>query len=146
MATNPLVAQGFLNRVKASLTVTDTPALNISASYLAKEMLSIRTTGPATDIIQTATGTVLSANVYMPIEVVVHTLRTQGLGESWRQRFLSDTSLGEIVATTDSTVFGDFTILNAALTNFQEMTVNGTQAGFILLLSGYWVVNNDMWA
>lgn len=146
MATNPLVSQGFLNRVKASMTVTDTPALNVSASYLAKEMISMRTTGPAADIIQTATGTVISGNVYQPIEIVCHVLRTQALGESWRQRFLSDVSLGEVVVTPDSTVMGDFTILNTALTNWQEMTINGTQASFILLLSGYWVINNDMWA
>jgi len=143
---NPLIAQGFLNRVKASLTVTDIPALNITASYLAKEMFSMRTTGPATDIIQTAAGTVHSQNPYVPIEIVAHVLRTQSLGENWRQRFLSNTSLGEIVLTTDSTVFGDFTILNTALTNFQEVTVNGSQASFILLMSGYWVVNNDMWS
>jgi hypothetical protein len=30
----PLVPQGFLNRVRGALSVTDVPALNITASYL----------------------------------------------------------------------------------------------------------------
>lgn len=143
---NPLIAQGFLNRVKGAASVTDVPALNVSASYLAKEGISLRTMGPSTDIIPTMTGTVGSQVPYMQAEIVIHLLRTQALGESWRQRFLSDTLLGEVVVTTDSTVMGDFTILNTYLTNFQELPVNGQDAGFIVTLSGYWVVNNNMWS
>lgn len=55
---NPLVPQGFLNRVRGAVTVTDIPALNVTASFLGKDAISMRPDSAATDIIPTLTGTV----------------------------------------------------------------------------------------
>lgn len=143
---NPLVSQGFLNRVRGALSVTETPALNVSASYLAKDGISMRPDSPATDIIPTQTGTVGSQVPYQQVTLTVHLLKTQGLGESYRQRFLTDTSLGEIVVTPDATTFGNTTLLNCYLVNFNEVTVNGMDPSFVVTISGYMVTNDNMWA
>ncbi|HIH4731520.1 TPA: hypothetical protein ACYSAY_003766 [Raoultella planticola] len=142
---NPLVSQGFLNRVRGALSVTDTPALNVSASYLAKDGISMRPDGPATDIIPTLTGTVGSQAPYQQVTLTVHLLKTQGLGESYRQRFLTDTSLGELVVTPDSTIFGNITLLNCYLVNFNEMAFSGMDPSFVVTISGYMVTNDNMW-
>ncbi|HBT4730107.1 hypothetical protein [Klebsiella quasipneumoniae] len=142
---NPLVPQGFLNRVRGALSVTDTPALNVSASYLAKDGISLRPDGPATDIIPTMTGTVGSQAPYQQITLTVHLLKTQGLGESYRQRYLTDTSLGEIVVTPDATTFGNITLLNCYLVNFNELAFSGMDPAFVVTISGYMVTNDNMW-
>ncbi|MCF1157119.1 hypothetical protein L0E00_05995 [Klebsiella pneumoniae] len=142
---NPLVPQGFLNRVRGALSVTDTPALNVSASYLAKDGISLRPDGPATDIIPTMTGTVGSQAPYQQVTLTVHLLKTQGLGESYRQRFLTDTSLGEIVVTPDATTFGNITLLNCYLVNFNELAFSGMDPAFVVTIGGYMVTNDSMW-
>lgn len=142
---NPLVAQGFLNRVKASLSVTDNPALNVTASYLGKEGISVRPEGPATDIIGTMAGTVGSQVPYQQVTITIHLLKTQSLGASYQNQFLTDTALGEVVVTPDATTFGTVTALNCYLMNFNELLLNGTDAGYVVTISGYVPVNSNMW-
>lgn len=60
---NPLVPQGFLNRVRGAVSITDKPALNVTASFLAKRGISMRPDTAATDIIPTMTGTVGSQHL-----------------------------------------------------------------------------------
>lgn len=59
---NPLVPQGFLNRVRGAVSITDKPALNVTASFWAKG-ISMRPDTAATDIIPTMTGTVGSQHL-----------------------------------------------------------------------------------
>lgn len=69
---NPLVPQGFLNRVRGAVSITDVPALNVTASYLGKDGISMRPDGPATDILPTMTGTVGSQVPYQQVTLTVH--------------------------------------------------------------------------
>ncbi|BBE76256.1 hypothetical protein RQL81_19165 [Citrobacter braakii] len=142
---NPLVPQGFLNRVRGALSVTDVPALNVTASYLGKDGISMRPDNAATDIIPTMTGTVGSQTPYQQVTVTVHLLKTQGLGASYQQRFATDTALGEVVITPDATTFGNFTLLNCYLLNFNELPFNGMDAGYVVTIGGYLTTNDNMW-
>ena len=49
MASNPLVDQGTLNRIRASVEFTDFPELNVTSSYLAKAGISMRLTGESVE-------------------------------------------------------------------------------------------------
>lgn len=142
---NPLVPQGFLNRVRGAVSITDVPALNVTASYLGKDGISMRPDGPATDILPTMTGTVGSQVPYQQVTLTVHMLRTQGLAASYQQRFTTDTALGEVVVTPDATTFGNFTVLNAYLVNFNELPFTGMDAGYVVTISGYLITNDNMW-
>ena len=82
---NPLVPQGFLNRVRGAVSVTDVPALNITASYLGKDAISMRPDGPATDIIPTLTG--IRALFVLGIEVL---LRQPGTNHSTQDQAVTD--------------------------------------------------------
>ncbi|SMG37232.1 hypothetical protein [Cedecea sp. NFIX57] len=141
----PLVPQGFLNRVRGAVTLTENPALNVTASYLGKDAISMRPDGPATDIIPTLTGTVGSQAPYQQVTLTLHLLRTQGLAASWQRRFASDTALGEVVVTPDASTFGNYTILNAYLVNFNELPITGMDAGYVVTISGYIITNDKMW-
>ncbi|HGN9430322.1 hypothetical protein KDV42_17240 [Citrobacter freundii] len=142
---NPLVPQGFLNRVRGAVTVTDNPALNVSASYLGKEGISMRPDTAATDILPTLTGTVGSQAPYQQVTLTIHLLKTQGLGASYQKQFAIDTALGEVVVTPDATTFGNYTVLNCYLVNFNELQLNGMDAGYVVTLSGYLITNDKMW-
>ncbi|ECI3834681.1 hypothetical protein DOQ96_10285 [Salmonella enterica subsp. enterica] len=142
---NPLVPQGFLNRVRGAVTVTDNPALNVSASYLGKEGISMRPDTAATDILPTLTGTVGSQAPYQQVTLTIHLLKTQGLGASYQKQFAADTALGEVVVTPDATTFGNYTVLNCYLVNFNELQLNGMDAGYVVTLSGYLITNDKMW-
>lgn len=142
---NPLVPQGFLNRVRGALSVTDVPALNVTASYLGKDGISMRPDNAATDIIPTMTGTVGSQTPYQQVTVTVHLLKTQGLGASYQQRFATDTALGEVVITPDATTFSNLTLLNCYLLNFNELPFNGMDAGYVVTIGGYLTTNDNMW-
>lgn len=142
---NPLVPQGFLNRVRGALSVTGVPALNVTGSYLGKDGISMRPDNAATDIIPTMTGTVGSQTPYQQVTVTVHLLKTQGLGASYQQRFATDTALGEVVITPDATTFGNFTLLNCYLLNFNELPFNGMDAGYVVTIGGYLTTNDNMW-
>lgn len=142
---NPLVNQGFLNRVKGAVSVTDDANLNVTAPYLGNDAISLRPDTAAADVIPTLTGTVGSQAPYQQVTLTIHMLRTQALASSWQARFATDTALGEIVVTPDSNVFGDYTILNAYLVNFQEIAITGRDPGYVAIISGYIVTNNKMW-
>lgn len=142
---NPLVAQGFLNRVRGAVSVTDIPSLSVTASYLGKDGISVRPDNAAADIIPTMTGTVGSQAPYQQVTLTIHLLKTQSLGASYQQRFASNTALGEVVVTPDANTFGNFTVLNAYLVNFNEMSFNGMDAGYVVTIGGYVTTNDNMW-
>ncbi|RTO96814.1 hypothetical protein [Enterobacter roggenkampii] len=142
---NPLVPQGFLNRVRGAVSVTDFPELNVTASYLSKDGISLRPDNAATDIIGTMTGTVGSQATYQQVTLTVHVLKTQGLAASYQRKFATDTSLGELVVTPDATTFDNYTLLNSYLLNFNELPFNGTSAEFVITIGGYITVNDNLW-
>jgi hypothetical protein len=143
--SNPLVPQGFLNRVRGAVSITDSPTLNVTASFLGKDAISLRPDTAATDIIQTLTGTIGSMVPYQQVTLTVHLLKTQSIAASYQKRFASDTALGEVVVTPDATTFGSSTLLNCFLVNFNEIQMNGMDAGYVVTISGYMVVNDKMW-
>ncbi|MGK0739979.1 hypothetical protein ACSFCX_06545 [Yokenella regensburgei] len=142
---NPMISQGTLNRVRCAVGVTDHPELNITAPFLGKDMVSLRPDGNATDIIPTATGTVGSHVPYQQVTLTVHLLKTQYLAASYQNRILTDTSLGEVVVRPDANTFGNYTVLNAYIVSFNELTFSGADAGYVLTISGYIITNNNMW-
>lgn len=143
--TNPLVSQGVLNRVRGALSVTSLPSLNITAPYLGREGISMRPTTNATDIIPTMTGTVGSQTTFMQVDLTVHLLKTQALGNSWRSQMLDTTALGELTYVSDASTFDDFTLYNGYIVSFGDLPSNGSDPGYVLNISGYIIVNNNLW-
>lgn len=145
MANNPLIAQGFLNRIKAAVSITALPALNVTASYLGAQAISMALVGEATTIIPTMTGIVQSGEPYQQVNVSIHILKSQGLAAQYKSQMENTTNIGSFVVTPDATTLPTYTIENGAITGIESMTFDGKDAGFIVRLSGYYVINNALW-
>lgn len=148
MAGNPNVAQGTLNRLKASVVLADAPELNVTPPYLGKDMISTALDGPVTTQIDTATGAVQSAEPYQKVTITIHLLKTQALAPAYKARMESNAILGDITVWPDVqpgqglTPYG-FT--NCAIQGVREINFNGLDAGWVLMISGYYQINNSLY-
>ncbi|WP_353613961.1 hypothetical protein [Mangrovibacter phragmitis] len=106
----------------------------------------MRPEGQATDMIDAMVGRIGSQSPYIPVTFTVAMLKTLGLAASYQNQFKTDTALGEVVLTPDATTMDDYTLLNCFLMGFNEMRFNGTEAGYLITISGYLVVNDNMWS
>ncbi len=145
MATNPLIAQGVLNKLRASITVQSNAALNIGASYLGKNMISMSIDTPTTTQIPTQVGLVQSPEPYAEVTITAHLLRTQGLSASYKSQTETNTVIGNVIVRPDSSALPDFQILNTAIMGIRELPMDGTDAGFVITLKGYYNINSDLW-
>lgn len=146
MAGNPLVAQGSLNRVKASVTWIDFPELNVTAAFLGRDGVSLGLEGNSTAFLPTLTGAVTSPEAYMMVGLTIHLLKPQSLCALYVTQVQASALLGNGTVRPDVTLgLQPFDIVNCAIESFREMRFNGTDDGLIVMVRGYWIVNNDLW-
>lgn len=145
MASNPLIAQGTLNRLLGSAVVTDTPALNVTASYLGKEGISLRLEGKASIPIPTMTGTVQSPEPYMMVTLTIALLKTQGLAAQFKAAMESNAVIGDMVITPDASTLPVYQLTNCAITEVGELKFNGSTADYGVVIEGYYLINDNLW-
>lgn len=145
MASNPLIAQGVLNRLRASATFADFPALNVSASYLGKEGISINLEGPTSQALDTQTGVVQSPEPYVKVRITMHLLRSQALSAVYKAQIESDCTVGNLTIRPDATTLPDYTFVNCAITSSPSMGFAGQDPSFTVELTGIYYVNNSLW-
>ncbi|KHN59921.1 hypothetical protein [Aeromonas hydrophila] len=142
---NPMIPVGVLNRVRASIKFTDHPELNVSASYLAKEGVELTFQGNMTDFLPAMTGAVQSPQPYMLMQAKVHLLRSQALGAQYKAQWEKNTAIGDAKVFSDSSTFGDFEVMNTAITSVQDMSFAGGQPGVAITITGTYYINSEMW-
>lgn len=147
MAGNPLVDQGVLNRLKASLVLDAFPALTVTASYLDREGINIRLDGDVTAQLPALTGTVQSPEPYVPVEVMIALLKTQSLAEAYKAQMESNSILGEGSVYPDVSAGGisQYQLHNLSIARVGELLFNGTTPLFGVYIRGFYVVNNSLW-
>ncbi|ARF49838.1 hypothetical protein DSJ_11100 [Pantoea stewartii subsp. stewartii DC283] len=142
---NPMIPVGVLNRVRASIKFTDHSELNVSASYLAKEGVELVFQGNMTDFLPAMTGAVQSPQPYMIMQAKVHLLRSQALGAQYKTQWEANTAIGDAKVYSDSSTFGDFEVMNTAITNVQDMSFAGGEPGVAITITGTYYINSEMW-
>lgn len=142
---NPMIPVGVLNRVRASIKFSDHPELNVSASYLAKEGVELVFQGNMTDFLPAMTGAVQSPQPYMIMQARVHLVRSQALAAQYKSQWETNTAIGDAMVFSDSSTFGDFEVLNTAITNVQDMSFAGGQPGVAITITGTYYINSEMW-
>lgn len=142
---NPVIPVGGLNRVRASIKFTDHPELNVSASYLAKEGVELVFQGNMTDFLPAMTGAVQSPQPYLIMQAKVHLLRSQALGAQYKAQWEANTAVGDAKVYSDSSTFGDFEVMNTAITNVQDMSFAGGEPGVAITITGTYYINSEMW-
>jgi len=145
MATNPLIAQGTLNRLRGSLVITDHSSLNVTAPYLGKEGIGLSLEGDATGILPTMTGTVTSPEPYQICSVSVNLLKTNGLAARYKAQMEDNSVLGDITVIPDTSSLPNYPLRNCAIQSVQPLKLNGEDAGFTVNITGYYVINNSLW-
>jgi|SRR5580765_1836084 len=145
MAGNPLIDQGTLNRLIASVVIPELPQLNITPPFLGKEAIRLALQGDATDYIDTQTGGVTSPSPYMRAAVTVHLLKTQILSGLYKVQMEADSRIGDITVRPDTKAFPVWQFFNCSIQNVSEINMDGLDPGYRITLAGYYIINNNLW-
>ena len=146
MATNPMVPQGSLNKVRAHIVVPNYPTLNVSPSYMGDDGFSLDIDEDMVRQIKTQTGLVNSPEPYVEATCTVNLLRTQSLSLQWMQQAENTVMVGRIVVHPDSAAFTARTVHNCSVLKVQPGRMNGSTPTVDLILRGVYYVNNAMWS
>lgn len=146
---DPLIPQGNLNKLKASLVWNDNPSLNVISSYLGSEGISLTFEGQATGRLPTMTGVVNSPEPFQAVSVGIHLLRTQQLAQLYEQQRQTDALLGDGTIRLDVSLStpnpGPYQVLNMSISNVGELRLNGSDAGYMVTCGGYMLINSFLW-
>jgi len=144
MASNPLVAQGTLNRALTSIAVIGNPALNIISGFFSQKVASITFEGETSDYIPTLTGGVPSGRLYQFVTITAYILKSQGLANLWEQQRLTNSNLGDVNFVTDANTLQNYYLYNAVLMNISNIDATGDSADFPLTIRGTYPINSDL--
>lgn len=146
MAGNPLISLGQLNRLKASVVITDFPALNIIPSFLGQEGISLSLDGEATGRLPQMTGVVNSPEPYMAVTIQIPMLKTLNIADLYKQQMEIDTQLGDIQVRPDvSTGLGIYSLSNGAIMAVGNLDFGGRNAVFGIALQAVYYINANLW-
>ena len=145
MAANPLVSQGTLNRIIASVSWSSNNSLNVTAPFLGKDGISLTLQGAATTFIPTMTGAVTAPEPYQMVELTMHLLKTQPLAQAYKAQMETSTLLGDGTVRADTTTLGTYEIVNCAIQSISPLKFSGEDAGFIVTIGGYYLTNSNLW-
>lgn len=144
-SSNPMISQGTLSRLRASVNITSSPELNVTAPFLGKEGISIELTGETTTYIGTMTGAVTSGEPFQIAKVEINLLKTQSLSDSYKKRIESLAQIGDFVVTPDASTLSTYVFNNGSIESVKPLKLNGEDAGFVVTLTGYYQINSTLW-
>ena len=145
MPGNPLIDQGTLNRLRVAVTIQNFPGLNVTPSYLGEQAVSVSLDEDATDYIKTLTGAVASPNVFLPATVMMHLIRAQSLAAQYKAQMEALSLIGQVIVRGDAVTLPNYQINNCSIQRVDRMVFNGTDAGYMVSLHGYYSINNNLW-
>lgn len=145
MASNPQIAQGTLNRLRGSVVVPAFPSLQVTAPFLGKQGISLSFQGEAAEQIPTMTGTVVSDLPYQMATISIALLKTQSLSSVWEAQRQSQSAIGSVTVTPDTSAHPTYTIENCSIGSVRELSFSGDDAGYVVTVNGYYQINNDNW-
>ena len=142
---NPLVVQGVLNRLRASVQIPSFPGLNVTSSFLGKEGVGLSFGGVITTPLPTMTGLVQSPEPYQEATVTLHLIKAQAFANSWKIQLELNSLLGDITVIPDAINLGQYAFSNMAINNVNPLSFAGTSAEYSVMLSGIYYVNSSLW-
>jgi len=141
---NPLVDQGALNRVRASIIWPSFPNLNVTAPFLGRAGISLALEGQSTNFLPTMTGAVTSAEPYLMVTCTIHLLKSQGLAGLYKAQMELNSLIGNGVVRADSTALPPYQIINCAISSITELGFAGDNADYGVQIRGYYLLNSSM--
>jgi hypothetical protein len=145
MSFNPLAPLGSLNRLIASVTWPQFPQLNITPSFLGREAISLAFEGDATLFLPQLTGTVTSPEPYQRVTLTINLVRTQGIAALYEAQRQANSPLGPGVVRPDSSALPPYPLINCGILNVRELRFSGEDAGYVVSIGGYMLINASLW-
>lgn len=144
-SANPQVNQGTLNRLRASVIWGDFPTLNVTASYLGEDGISLIPEGETTTMIRTMTGIVTSPEPFQLATITIHLLKTQSLAGLYKKQMETLALLGSGTVRPDSLALPAYDIVNCAIQGVETLKFSGKDAGFMVRIQGAYQVNQNLY-
>jgi hypothetical protein len=142
--SNPQIAQGVLNRARASVVFANNPQLNVTSPFLGAEGINLTLDGAITDNIETMTGTVTSPALYQMATVELDLLKSQSFSDVFKQ-FLENLAItGPFTVIPDSPTLSNYPILNGNIMSAGPGRMNGKAVQFLVALRGYYNINSAL--
>jgi hypothetical protein len=144
--SNPLVAQGTLNRLRASVIWANFPQLNVTAPFLHKRGITLALDGPVTTYIDTMTGGVTSPEPYQRVNMLMVLLKTQNLSALYKQQVELNSLLGNGTVRPDAATLPPYALVNCAIASVDELSFNGEDPAWGVRIGGYYLVNSNLFS
>ena len=116
----------------------------MTAPFLGEEGITISFQGEATEAFRTMTGAVMSPEPYQEVQVSVNLLKTQGLADLYEAQRQTNTLLGDMTVTTDTTTLRAYQFVNTSIMNVRELKMNGRDPSYMVELRGYYPINSNL--
>ena len=142
---NPNLIPSPLNRVRANVSIPDNANLNVTASYLGADGISVTFQGAIATQRMGLTSTINSEEPYVPTQVRISLVKSLALTGQWMTQIQNAPTLGTLTIQSDTAEFPAITLYNTVITNIADVSMAGKQAEFVITISGYWSVSNDLW-
>ncbi len=139
---NPLVSQGVLNRLRASVVWGSYPSLNVTSSYLAKGGIKLNFQGESTKYLETMTGATVSPNVKLMFEAQINLIKAQSLADQYKKQMEYQSVLGDGMIRPDAQTLSPFQIVNCSIQNVRELDFSGETELYTVTIMGYYLINS----
>lgn len=138
------IQQGQLNLARVGLACGDSSltGLNVSAAHLGQDMIDVTQSDDAAELIRTATGAVISPKFAVGVEITLDLVRTTSVAENYRAAMLSNSILGDVTVTWDSSNLSTETFHQCVIKSF-PVKANGSEATVKVVLSAIRYVNEN---
>lgn|SRR5690348_11865764 len=142
---NPNISPGTINLLNTSITIPDFPALNITPSFLGKQMVRLSLEGEVTKHLPVAVSVVPSPQIYLVGMVTINLIKSQGLAALYKNQMDTNSILNDITVRSDSTVLPAFDMDQVAIADWREMSFNGEEPDIFVTLRGRYPINSSLW-
>ena len=149
MAGSPNVSQGTLNKLRASVIIDAYPQLNITASFLLAEGISLSFGGPITTNLPSMTGVVTSPEPYQLVTCTVHLMKSQSLSAAYKAQIELSSLIGQFTVRPDVAPPngpGPWYINNGTIVGVSPLNFSGRDAGYVVELAGTYNINAAAWS
>lgn len=142
---NPNLIPGNLNRVRASVIVPGNETLNIPAQFQAKEGIIVSPQSAVVTQMQGMTTIVNSEEPYQLVQITVAVIKSLAISAQYLSAIQNSPILGNITVVPDTTAMPKFNLINAAILNWNQVSMAGLQPDFTLVIQGQYNTSNDLW-
>ena len=145
MSGNPLIDQGTLNRLLASVSFPNFTTLNVTPEFMNREMIRLALEGEFSKRLPTGTGQVPSPEPYVPATLTINLLKSQPLSAAFKAQWEQNVLLGDCTVRGDSAVHPPYDLTNCSIQSVRELSFSGDDAGCVVVIGGTYNINSALW-